>query len=204
MRKFYHLLDIRDGFRPQKKWTVFLDRDGTINKEVHLLHKLKDFALIPEAVEAIRLLNKNKIPVIVYHNASVIARGLCDEAQVVKLNERLKEELMKQEAFVDMILFCPHHPTAFNPERVYDCSWRKPKAGMLEFAAKLFNLNLKKSYVVGDAARDILMGQAAGCFTIGVKTGHAGKEGVYEATPDKTTANILTAVKFILEKERLR
>lgn len=203
MRKFYHLVDIRDKLGPLRKWAVFLDRDGTVNKEVHLLHKLKDFALIPQAVEAIKLLNRHKIPVIVYHNASVVARGMCNETQVVKINEKLKEVLMQKGAYVDMMLFCPHHPTAFNLERVYDCSWRKPKAGMLKFSAKLLDFNLKKSYVVGDAARDILMGQEAGCFTIGVKTGHAGKEGVYEATPDKVTANILTAVKFILKREKL-
>lgn len=204
MKKFYHLIDIRDGLKPQKKWGVFLDRDGTVNREVHLLHKLKDFALIPQAVPAIKLLNRHKIPVIVYHNASVVARGMCDEAQVVKINEHLKEELMKKGAFIDMSLFCPHHPTAYNPERVYDCSWRKPKAGMLKFPSQLLNLNLKKSYLVGDAARDLLMGQNAGCFTILVKTGHAGKEGVYQATPDETTSNILTAVKFILKREKLR
>lgn len=203
MKNFYHLIDIRDNFKPQKKWAVFLDRDGTLNKEVHLLHKLKDFELIPQAAEAIKILNKKKIPVIVYHNASTVARGLCDEARVVEINERLKKEIGQEKAFVDMVLFCPHHPTAFNKKRIYDCPWRKPKAGMLKFAAELFNFNLKKSYVIGDAARDVLMGQKVGCFTIGVKTGHAGKEGVYEAVPDTSTRNVLTAVKFILKREKL-
>lgn len=204
MKKFYHLVDFRTDFKPERNWAVFLDRDGTLNEEINLLHKIKDFKIIPEAIKAIKLLNHYKIPAIVYHNASVVARGLCDEAQVVKINEKLKEVLGEHGAFLDLLLFCPHHPTAFNPQRIYDCSWRKPKSGMLKFSAGFLNLNLKKSYVIGDAARDILMGQAEKTFTILVKTGHAGKEGGYQAKPDITTPNILTAIEFILKKEKLR
>lgn len=86
---------------------------------------------------------------------------------------------------------------------ILNCSWRKPKAGMLNYVKKLFGLNLKKSYVVGDAARDILMGQAVGAKTILVKTGHAGKDEVYQAKPDFVLKDLKKAVDFIIKKEKL-
>lgn len=202
-KKLYHLIDVRDGFKPMKNWAVFLDRDGVINEERHLVRKIKDFVIYSAVFKAIKLLNQHNIPTVVHYNASVVARGLCSVEQIVKLNEYMKKQLAKKGAFVDMILFCSHHPTAFNADMVHDCSWRKPNIGILKFAAKMFNFNLKKSYVVGDAARDILMAQKAGAMGILVKTGHGGKDKVYQARPEIVVKDILKAVEHIIEKKNL-
>ncbi len=195
-----HKIYVRSNFKPRRDWAVFLDRDGTINVEKHLVHRLKDFELIPGATKAIKILNDNEIPVVVYHNASVVARGICGERRVVKLHEKMKRLLAKDGAFVDVILFCPHHVSAFNPRYEYDCDWRKPKYGMLKFAGEKFGLNLKKSFVVGDTARDIQMGKLAGATSILVKTGHAGQDAIYKSESHKTVKGICEAVSFILRK----
>lgn len=199
----YHLVVIREGFSPKRNWAVFLDRDGTINKEVHLLHKLEDFKLIPRAAEAIKKLNRLNIPVIVYHNASAVARGLCGEERVQAIHRLMITELKKQRTYVDAIFYCPHHQTAFDLNYISDCSWRKPESGMIKQAAKMFQLDLKKSYVIGDNARDILMGSKEKCQTILVKTGHGGKDGLYKAKADYISDNLFTAIKYLLKKENL-
>jgi D-glycero-alpha-D-manno-heptose-7-phosphate kinase len=200
---FHHRISVRQGFRPTKDWAVFFDRDGTINQETHLLHRLKDFVLIPGVVQAIKKLNQLNIPVIIHNNASVVARGLCTEAQVQKLHQHMNQKLAKSGAFIDVIVYCPHHPTAFSLDYIHDCSWRKPKSGMIKAMARIFNLNLSKSYVVGDSPRDILMGQRENCFSILVKTGHAGQDALYQAKPDATVKNIIKAVELILDREKI-
>lgn len=199
-----HSVVVRENFKPQRDWAVFLDRDGVINEETHLLYRLEDFQLIPKSVLAIKKLNQAKIPVIVFHNASVVARGLCSEYQVQKLHQFMSRQLDQHGAHIDAIFYCPHHPTAFNPDFISDCSWRKPESGMLRAAAQMFGLNLKKSFVIGDAARDILMGEKEKSFTILVKTGHAGKDSLYQAKPDKTVKNLFAAVDFILKQKKLK
>ncbi|MCX6816763.1 MAG: HAD-IIIA family hydrolase [Candidatus Beckwithbacteria bacterium] len=195
----FHPVLIREKFTPKKNWAVFLDRDGVINKETHLLYQLKDFEFIPGSIQAIKLLNMADIPVIVYHNASVVARGLCDEDQVQKLHRYMLEKLGEKSAYIDALFYCPHHPTAFNPDYISQCSWRKPDSGMIVRASEMFNLDLNKSYVVGDNGRDILMGKKENVFTILVKTGHAGKDPLYPGHPDETCQDLLAAVKFILK-----
>lgn len=200
--KNYHSVLVRENFQPKKSWAVFIDRDGTVNQEVHLLHRLEDFQLIPGVIEAIKKLNQARIPVIIYHNASVVARGLCGEDQVQKIHQHLIQELEKKRAIVDAVLYCPHHPTAFNLDYISACHWRKPNSGMIRAAAEMFNLDLRRSFVVGDNARDILMGQSERSFTILVKTGHAGKDTLYQAKPDKILKNLQEAVDFILKKRK--
>ena len=195
----FHQVLIRENFKPKKNWAVFLDRDGVINKETHLLYQIKDFEFIPGSIQAIKSLNDAGIPVIVYHNASVVARGLCDENQVQNLHRYMMAKLEEKGAYLDAIFYCPHHPTAFNPDYIRQCSWRKPDSGMIAAAAKMFNLNLTKSYVVGDNGRDILMGRKEKTFTILVKTGHAGKDPLYSAEPDKICPDLLAAANFILK-----
>lgn len=203
LKKYFHLVDIRSGFKPNKNWAVFLDRDGVINVEKHLVHKIKDFEIYPSAYQAIKLLNKHNIPTVVHNNASVVARGLCGIEQVVKLNEHMKSKFAEKKVFVDIILFCPHHPTAFNKEMVFDCPWRKPKPGILKYVSHNFSINLKKSYVIGDAARDLIMGDKVGAKSILVKTGHGGKDEVYRFKAGIVKKDILEAVKYIIKDKKL-
>lgn len=167
----HHQVYIRPGFKPLKNWAVFLDRDGVINQETNLVHQEKDFQLIPEAITALQFLNQKQIPAIVVHNASVVARNLCTESQVESLNHLMVQQLLAHKVFVDAIFYCPHHPQAYNPNYRQDCSWRKPQSGMLLAAAKQFNLNLTKSYLIGDQDRDILAGKSVQVKTYLISNG---------------------------------
>lgn len=166
-----HQVYIRPGFRPAKDWAVFLDRDGVINQEVHLLQSIKDFELIPEIIPALAKLNQASIPVIVVHNAAVVARNLCSAAQLEKINQHMIQTLKTQGVYIDALFYCPHHFDAFNPAFKKACSWRKPGTGMLLAAAKQFELNLTKSFLLGDQARDIEAAQAVKMTTFLVSSG---------------------------------
>ncbi|MEK7513900.1 MAG: HAD family hydrolase [Patescibacteria group bacterium] len=157
-----HQVYIRPGFKPAQGWAIFLDRDGVINREVRLLQSIKDIELIPEIIPALAKLNRANIPVIVVHNAAVVARNLCSLAQLEKINYHMIHLLKLKGVYVDAIFYCPHHFDAYNPVFKKACSWRKPGPGMLLAAAKQFNLNLIKSYLIGDQARDIEAAQAVG------------------------------------------
>ncbi len=196
----YHLIDIRAGFKPLLNMAVFLDRDGVINEERHLVRELHDFVMIPRSAAAIDRLNKAGIPVLVVHNAAAVCRNLCSLSRVIELNEKMKELLAVEEAYVDAILFCPHHPEAFNAAFAHECPWRKPGTGMLEFLGSLFCLDLKKSYLVGDSYRDITMGQTVGSKTIALRTGHAVSDGRTSRPADHWAKDLWEAVDIILKE----
>lgn len=160
-----HQVYIRPGFKPAKDWAIFLDRDGVINREVHLLQDIKDFELIPEIIPSLFKLNHAHIPVIVVHNAAVVARNLCSVAQLEKINQHMIHLLKLKGVYVDAIFYCPHHSDAYNQAFKKACHWRKPGSGMLLAAAKQFNLNLTKSFLIGDQARDIEAAQAVAMTT---------------------------------------
>lgn len=166
-----HQVYIRPGFKPTKAWAVFLDRDGVINQEVHLLQSIKDFELIPEIIPALVKLNRAKIPVIVVHNAAVVARNLCSLNQLEKINRNMIKVLNQKGVYIDAIFYCPHHFDAYNPDFKQACTWRKPGIGMLLAAEKQFNLNLVKSYLIGDQSRDIESGKSVGMTTFLVSSG---------------------------------
>lgn len=157
-----HSVYIRPDFKPQKDWAVFFDRDGVINIEKGFACQIKDLELIPQTIIAIKRLNAAKVPVIVVHNAAVVARNLCNLEQVEIFNRHLIKELLTQGALLDAIFYCPHHYDAFNKKFKKDCNWRKPQSGMLLAAQKKFHLDLSKSYLLGDHDRDIQAGKNVG------------------------------------------
>ncbi|KKS79618.1 MAG: D,D-heptose 1,7-bisphosphate phosphatase [Candidatus Beckwithbacteria bacterium GW2011_GWA2_43_10] len=177
-----HSVYLRPDFKPQKDWAVFFDRDGVINAETNFVFKLEDCVLIPAAVTAIKKLNQHRIPVLVVHNAAVVARNLCRPEQVETFNRHLIKELLKQGAVLDAIFYCPHHANAYNPQFKKDCDWRKPQPGMLLAAQKKFHLDLTKSYLLGDHDRDM----------------EAGKKVAVTGFLIKNQADILSAIKQIL------
>jgi len=156
-----HNVYIRKDFKPQKDWAVFFDRDGVINQEKNFAFKVEDLVLIPEVVVAIKKLNQRQIPVIVLHNAAAVARNLCSLREVEKFNQAIIDQLAVKAVYLDAIFYCPHHFNAYNPDFKCDCDWRKPGAGMIFAAAKIFNLNLAKSFLLGDNQRDIQAGETA-------------------------------------------
>jgi D,D-heptose 1,7-bisphosphate phosphatase len=145
---------------------IFLDRDGVINKEVNLLSSPEQMELIPGAAEAIRKINRSGYLAIVVSNQPVIARNLCDFDELKSIHNRMETLLGREQAYLDALYFCPHHPDKGYPEeRVeykIDCECRKPKPGMLLQAAKDWNIDLANSYMIGDRDTDVIAGEAAG------------------------------------------
>lgn len=152
-----------------KQKVVFLDRDGTINQYVGFLRDVNQFALIDGAGEAIRKINRAGYLAIVVTNQPVIARGEVSYEGLDEIHKKMETLLGKEGAYVNAIYFCPHHPDkGFSGERLelkFDCECRKPKPGMLLQAAADFNIDLAKSWMIGDGVNDIKAGQNAGCRT---------------------------------------
>lgn len=171
---------------------IFLDRDGTINEEVNLLNKPEQLKLIEGASEAIRLINKSDYLAIIVTNQPVIARNLCSIEELEYIHASLETMLGKERAYVNAIYYCPHHPDKGYPEErpeyKIDCECRKPKPGMLFQAAKDWNIDLSRSYMIGDSDRDLLAG-------INAKV----KESIMIKT--NTPNALLEAVRIIIKKE---
>ncbi|MBI1970507.1 HAD-IIIA family hydrolase [Candidatus Woesearchaeota archaeon] len=191
-------LQSEQSARPEQDAWI-LDRDGVINEQIEFITATSQFHLLPGAAEAIRILNQQHIPVVIATNQPVIARGLCTEQDVENIHNYLRQELAKYGARVDAIYYCPHHPETHHPEAnnpIYrrPCDCRKPNIGMLQQAAHDLQISLKKSTMVGDSTRDILAGKNAGCTTILVKTGNAGKDKQYSIEPDYVEESLYHAV----------
>ncbi len=180
---------------------VFLDRDGTINEDVNFLSSPEQVILIDWSVEAIKEMNELGLKIIVFTNQSGIARGYFTEDDLHKIHSRLDELLSQSGARIDAYYYCPHHPTEGNGEYKVECECRKPKDGMLQRASREQNIDLKKSFVVGDRCVDIKAGKTAGAKTILVLTGYGRQE--YEKCknenyePDFVAKDLKEAVEII-------
>ena len=153
-----------------KQKAVFLDRDGVINVYRGFLCNIDDFVLIPGIAEAIRKINESGYLVIVVTNQPIIARGEVTVSQLQEIHNKMETLLGLEGAYLDAIYYCPHHPhkgyEGEISELKIDCQCRKPKPGMLLMAAKDFNIDLGKSFMIGDSENDVKAGLAAGCMTI--------------------------------------
>jgi len=154
---------------------IFLDRDGTINKEVDFLSHPDNLQLIPRSAEAIREANALGFKVFIITNQSGIARGFLTEEHLTAIHRQLLASLSAAGATVDAIYYCPHHPELGNEPFVKACDCRKPRIGMLRQAAEEFNIDLAQSFVIGDRMIDVQTGNNAGATSILVLTGY-GKE----------------------------
>lgn len=152
-----------------KQKAVFLDRDGTINKYVGFLRNINQFELIEGVAEAIKRINASGYLCIVITNQPVIARGEVTVPQLEEIHNKMETLLGLEGAYIDGLYYCPHHPhKGFEgeiPGLKFDCECRKPKPGMLLKAAEEFNIDLSKSWMVGDGVNDIKAGENAGCKT---------------------------------------
>ena len=153
---------------PQK--AVFLDRDGTINVYKGFLRDIDEFELIAGAAEAIKRINASGYLVIVITNQPVISRGEVTWDELDEIHNKMETLLGREGAYIDGLYYCPHHPhrgyKGEVPELKFECDCRKPKPGMLRKAAEDFNIDLRRSYMVGDGENDIKAGNAAGCISI--------------------------------------
>ncbi|WP_088536648.1 D-glycero-beta-D-manno-heptose 1,7-bisphosphate 7-phosphatase [Geobacter sp. DSM 9736] len=180
------------------KRAVFLDRDGTINVDTDYVHRAEDFEFIPGAPEAIRLLKEAGLVVVVVTNQSGIGRGYYDEEALADLHRYLDTELAPVGASIDAYYFCPHHPEHAVGDYRVDCSCRKPLPGMLEQAACDLDLDLRRSFMVGDKLSDVEAGLQAGCRTLLVRTGYGDKAA--PSVPEGVTVcdDLMSAARSIL------
>lgn len=183
---------------------IFLDRDGTINEELEFISSPDDVILIPRSAEAIREANQLGLKVFVITNQSGVARGFIKEEELVKVHNKLVELLNSEGAHLDAIYFCPHHPEFGVPPYKMECDCRKPNSGMLRQAEKEYNIDLKKSFVVGDRIIDVQTAHAVGATGILVLTGY-GKNQIEEIQKnnikiDYIAEDLYDAMQFIKTK----
>lgn len=187
------------------KSAIFLDRDGTINREVHHLHRLDQFELIPGALESVKLLYDADHKIVVITNQSAVARGLLDLDGLAEIHAEMLQRLQDVGVTVDGIYHCPHHPTAGIGVYRQVCECRKPQPGMLLQAATELDIDLERSFMVGDNLTDLLAGIAAGCRTVLVRTGHGQKSekalAALDWQPDFVADDLSEAAEWIIEQE---
>jgi D,D-heptose 1,7-bisphosphate phosphatase len=169
---------------------VFLDRDGTLAKDVHYCSRVEDFHLFPFVPDAIKLLNRNGFKVIIVTNQSGIARGIFTEDTLALIHQKMRHELACCEATIDAVYYCPHHPQDV-------CECRKPKPKLILEAAALFDISLNNSYMIGDMLQDVEAGKAAGCKTILISSDNVSIPDD-ALKPDKIASDALEAVKWVI------
>jgi|TARA_B100001964_G_scaffold220067_1_gene262753 D-glycero-D-manno-heptose 1,7-bisphosphate phosphatase len=182
---------------------VFLDRDGTLIEEVGYLDRIERIELYPWSVDAVRVLNRAGFKVVVVTNQAGVARAMFDEAFVGEAHAFIDARLREGGAVIDGFYYCPHHPDA--PVEAYrkDCDCRKPRTGMVEQAQRDLDLDLGRSFVVGDRWLDVELGMNFGGRGILVRTGYGEaevarpKEGV---DAELVAPDLMTAVSWILQQ----
>lgn len=172
----------RNYARPQK--AVFLDRDGVINAEIDGVYRPGDLELLEGAAQAIRHFNQSEYITICVTNQPGLAKGFVDLKTLKMVHAELDAQLAGFGAYLDDLLFCPHHPeSGFDGEVAalkVDCTCRKPKPGLLQRAARSHNIDLGQSIMVGDHLRDLRAGHLAGCKKLFLINDGSHAPGVYQ------------------------
>jgi D-glycero-D-manno-heptose 1,7-bisphosphate phosphatase len=172
------------------KKAVFLDRDGVINRAIVLNgvpsppKKLSEVEILPGVKDAIKLLKEGSFVIVVVTNQPDVARGSISQQTVEAINEFLAYELGIE-----------HFYTCFHDDQ-HGCACRKPKPGLLLNAGQDLNLNLQKSFMVGDRWRDVTAGQAAGCKSFFIDYGYEEKHPIF---PFTRVSSLIEAAYRILE-----
>ena len=162
---------------------LFLDRDGCIVMETHYLHKVEDVQLIDGAANVIARANRLNIAVVVVTNQAGIGYGYFSWDDFYQVQQEINSQLAKAGAYVDGVFACPFHIKGRPPYQHQNHPSRKPNPGMLNAAAASLNLDLRRSWIVGDRAGDIGAGLNANLAGgIHVASGHGFHEGEREAS----------------------
>jgi histidinol-phosphate phosphatase family protein len=179
-----------------KERAIFFDRDGTINVEKNFISSPDDLELIPSAAEALRLAVSQGFRLFVVSNQSGIAREIMTSDDVERVNLQLEHLLAAEGVSLGGIYYCPHHPSITGP-----CDCRKPGRGMIDQALAAYDLDLSKSFVVGDRKLDMELAFNIGARAVMVLTGWGRRESEVfsdEPEPDYIAEDILEAVNWIV------
>lgn len=145
---------------------VFIDRDGTLIEDKGYLGDPEKVVLLEGAGEALRRLREAGYRIVLVTNQSGVARGYYPEDAVGEVHERMCRLLEAEGGQIDAIYYCPYHPKGTVERYAVDSPLRKPSPGMLLEAARDLDIDLKKSWMIGDGFRDVIAGRRAGCRTI--------------------------------------
>jgi len=177
-----------------ERCAVFIDRDGVINTsrivdgKPYAPQSLEEFRILPDVLEAIKLLKNEGFLTIVVTNQPDVGNGLVNKNIIVAMHERLMTALP-----IDAIKVCFH-------KKMDGCECRKPKPGMLYEASRDLSVDLKSSFMVGDRWSDILAGETAGCKTIFIDNSYNDNEKPLNS--DWTTSSLYDAANVILSNSR--
>lgn len=161
-----------------KNPAIFLDRDGTINEEMGYINHIDRFKIFPFVAESIKIFRENGFKIIVVTNQSGLGRGYFTEKLLREVHNKLVEYLAENETKLDGIYFCPHHPSEGIGKYKKDCNCRKPKTGLIEMATREHDIDLKKSFMIGDRYKDIKFAKNLNIKSGFVLTGYG--KGEYE------------------------
>jgi len=146
---------------------AFLDRDGVLNVDHGYVHRPEQLEWVAGAPESVRLLNEAGYYVLVITNQSGVARGFFDETAVKSFHAHMQNVLNGKGAHIDAFYYCPHHPEGTVKAFAMACSCRKPRTGMLEWAAREWPIDIPRSFFIGDKDADMV---AAAAFKVrGIK-----------------------------------
>ncbi|MBI4527639.1 MAG: HAD family hydrolase [Deltaproteobacteria bacterium] len=171
---------------------VFVDRDGTLIRDVGYLRRVEQLEVLPRVPEALQLLHRHRLKVAVITNQSAVARGFLSERELQEIHDHLKEQLGRQGGSVDGIYYCPHHPTEGAESYRISCECRKPKVGLIERAALELELDPARSYMVGDQAIDMEVAERVGAKGIRIDKMQADSN-------DRETKGAIPVVKDLWE-----
>ncbi len=192
---------IIEGERPGYMKAIFIDRDGVINKDpggwtkYNYVTDWKDFHFLPGALEALKILEKNGIRVIVVSNQAGVSRGYFSEGDLEKVNTKMLQEIEKSGGHIEEVYYCIHKDED-------DCDCRKPKTGLFEKAIAKHHIDPKDTYIIGDSMVDISAGKRIECRTVFVLSGKTSKEEMekWVDQPDYVFEDLLSVVKWLMKE----
>ncbi|HWQ12255.1 MAG TPA: HAD family hydrolase [Roseiflexaceae bacterium] len=180
---------------------IFLDRDGVINENrAQHVREWREFAFVPGALAALQRLHAAGLPVFVVTNQAIVGRGVVSAAAVEEIHARMLAQVALHGGNIHDVRYCPHDPAV-------SCGCRKPAPGMLLELAVRWRVDLRRSYMVGDAWTDIAAGRAVGCRCVLVRTGRGAEQlllpELHQHPADMVAADLSGAVDWILGCEGL-
>ena len=178
---------------------VFVDRDGTLIREVGYLSRLEQIEVLPRVPESIQLLRQRGLKVVIITNQSAVARGFITEDELQQIHRELEKQLAKRGAFLDGIYYCPHHPSEGRDPYRIPCVCRKPNVGLAARAATELHLDLSRSYMVGDQPSDMELASRIGARGILINGEERVQREDHGTGALPTVRNLWEAAQWVLE-----
>jgi D-glycero-D-manno-heptose 1,7-bisphosphate phosphatase len=184
---------------------IFIDRDGTISEEVGYINHPSRFRLYPYSGAAVKMVKDHGWLAVVVTNQAGVARGYFSEDLIGQVHQKMEQELLQQDARLDAVFYCAHHPFVGEPPYRADCDCRKPKPGLITRAAMELNIDLARSWMIGDRHSDVELAHNAGTKSAFVLSGYGRGEWEHQRAswshqPDLIATDLLEAVKQIVER----